>query len=123
MADSMSSYSSESWANARSCRICATSRIRRTITHIRGSTPPWRLRARGVDPAQVVAITQWVATPMLHTMGRPLAEKQRPDTGYAAKFSGPYTFASALLGGSGLGLGPDDFSDALAMDARRHDLM
>jgi len=76
-----------------------------------------------VDPAQVVAITQWVATPMLHTMGRPLAEKQRPDTGYAAKFSGPYTFASALLGGSGLGLGPDDFSDALAMDARRRDLM
>jgi 2-methylcitrate dehydratase PrpD len=60
---------------------------------------------------------------MLHTMGQPLDRKQAPQTAYEAKFSGPYTVTSALIGGSGLGLGLDDFTDALVRDPRRRALM
>ena len=60
---------------------------------------------------------------MLHTMGEPTEVKQRPADGYAAKFSGPYTVACALLGGSGLGLGLDDFRDQLVRDPERVALM
>jgi 2-methylcitrate dehydratase PrpD len=64
-----------------------------------------------------------VATPMLHTMGEPLDRKQAPQSAYKGKFSGPYTVASALIGGGGLGLGIDDFTDELVQDPRRRALM
>jgi 2-methylcitrate dehydratase PrpD len=48
---------------------------------------------------------------------------QAPETAYEAKFSGPYTVASALIGGSGLGLGIDDFTDELVRDPTRQALM
>jgi 2-methylcitrate dehydratase PrpD len=35
---------------------------------------------------------------MVHTVGEPIERKQYPRTAYEAKFSVPYTFASALLG-------------------------
>src|SRR5262249_15718672 len=60
---------------------------------------------------------------MLRTIGEPLGRKQRPQTSYEAKFSGPYTVASALIGGSGLGLGIDDFTDELVGDPARRALM
>jgi 2-methylcitrate dehydratase PrpD len=60
---------------------------------------------------------------MLHTMGEPLDRKQAPRTAYEAKFSGPYTVASALIGGTGLGLGIDDFADELVADPMRRALM
>src|SRR5690606_23318936 len=44
-------------------------------------------------------------------------------TGYQAQFSGPYTVAAALFGGGGLGLGLGDFTDELAQDPARRDLM
>ncbi|MGA5135123.1 MmgE/PrpD family protein [Streptomyces olivoreticuli] len=81
------------------------------------------LRRRGLDPAEVTAVRQYVAAPMLRTMGSPLETKQRPRNGYAAKFSGPFTVASALLGGGGLGLGPADFDDERVTDPVRHALM
>jgi hypothetical protein len=34
---------------------------------------------------------------MVHTVGEPIERKQHPRTAYEAKFSVPYTFASALL--------------------------
>src|SRR5262249_39710175 len=40
--------------------------------------------------------------------------KQAPQSAYEAKFSGPYTVASAMIGGTSLGLGIDDFTDAHA---------
>ena len=40
-----------------------------------------------------------------------------------AQFSGPYTVVAGLLGGSGLGVGLDDFTDELARDPRRRALM
>jgi 2-methylcitrate dehydratase PrpD len=73
-----------------------------------------RLRAAGLEPAQVEAATLEVAPPTVRTIGEPIRSKRRPESGYHAKFSGPYTVAAALHGGSGLGLGLTDFSDDAA---------
>jgi 2-methylcitrate dehydratase PrpD len=75
-----------------------------------------RLRDRGIRPADVAAVEVAVATPTVRTIGEPLEAKRRPPSGYTAKFSGPFVFAAALHGGSGLGVGLDDFTDALAED-------
>ena len=40
-----------------------------------------------------------------------------------AQFSGPYAVVAGLLGGGGLEVGLDDFSDELAQDSRRRQLM
>jgi 2-methylcitrate dehydratase PrpD len=78
---------------------------------------------RGIRPEQIRSAELGVATPMLHTMGEPLARKQAPKSAYEAKFSGPYTVASAIIGGTGLGLGIDDFTDPLVREPRRATLM
>lgn len=80
------------------------------------------LRARGLRGEDVAECHVGVATPTLRTIGEPLAMKQAPTTAYEAQFSGPYVMAAALLGGSGLGLGLDDFSDELAYDPERRAL-
>ena len=62
-----------------------------------------RLKARGVEPAQVKRITCEAAEGTLHRLWEPLALKQSPPTPYAAKFSSPYTVACGLVhGGAGL---------------------
>lgn len=76
------------------------------------------LRAAGLDPDEVETIELGVASPTLRTIAEPRALKLRPPSGYAAQFSGPFTVASALLGGGGLGLSLDDFGDAQAADER-----
>jgi len=81
------------------------------------------LSRRGVKPEQVQSAELAVATPMLRTMGEPLVRKRAPRSAYEAKFSGPYTVASALIGGTGLGLGIDDFTDLLVREPRRVALM
>jgi 2-methylcitrate dehydratase PrpD len=81
------------------------------------------LRQKGLKADEVASAQLAVATPMLHTIGEPLDRKQAPQTAYEAKFSGPYTVTSALIGGSGLGLGLDDFTDALIHDPTRRELM
>jgi len=50
----------------------------------------------------------------VHRLWEPLADKQRPPNGYAAKFSAPYCIASALVRGN---LGFDAFTDAAVADA------
>lgn len=82
-----------------------------------------RLRAAGVTADDVEHAHLGVAGPTVRTIGEPLLSKQQPPTGYAAQFSGPFTVAAALLGGSGLGLGLGDFSDERAVDPRHRDLM
>jgi 2-methylcitrate dehydratase PrpD len=59
------------------------------------------LARKGLRPEQVQSAELAVATPMLHTMGEPLDRKQAPQSAYEGKFSGPYTVASALIGGRG----------------------
>lgn len=82
-----------------------------------------QLRAQGLRPEDVAQAELAVATAPARTIGEPLEIKQQPDTGYQAQFSGPYTVAAALLGGSGLGLGLRDFTDELARDPKRRALM
>jgi 2-methylcitrate dehydratase PrpD len=80
------------------------------------------LRAGGLDPDDVEVLHLGVATATVRTIGEPIDAKRAPETGYQAQFSGPYTVAAALLGGSGLGLGLDDFTDELAREPRRRAL-
>ncbi len=82
-----------------------------------------RLRERGLRADDVATLRLGVSAPVLHTVGEPLEVKRRPETGYQAQFSGPYTVVAGLLGGHGLGVGLDDFTDELAQDPRRRALM
>ena len=77
------------------------------------------LRARGISPEQVDAIELGVPGPVLRTIAQPTEDKARPKSGYHAAFSGPYTVAAALCGGSGLGVGHADFTDTAAADEQR----
>ena len=72
-----------------------------------------RLRKRGIDLSQVTAITCEAAEGTLHRLWEPLAAKQAPSNGYAAKFSQPYCIAAALVHGE-IGLG--HFTDAAVRD-------
>ncbi|MFJ6567711.1 MmgE/PrpD family protein [Streptomyces sp. NPDC091292] len=82
------------------------------------------LRAQGLDPARVERLVLGVPAPVIRTIGQPIERKRAPETGYQAQFSGPYLVAAGLLGGGGgLGLGLDDFTDALARDPARRELM
>ncbi|MFF2555315.1 MmgE/PrpD family protein [Nocardia sp. NPDC058058] len=78
-----------------------------------------RLRARGVRAAEVDGLVLGAPAPVLRTIGEPIEHKRHPESGYHAAFSGPYTVAAALLGGGGLGLFHEDFTDAMAADPRR----
>ncbi len=81
------------------------------------------LRDRGLRPEDVASAELGVASPTVRTIGEPLEAKQQPETGYAAQFSGPYVVTAALWGGGGLGLGLGDFTDDLARDPARRELM
>lgn len=77
-----------------------------------------RARRTSIDPARISRIELGTAGPALRTIGEPRSEKVRPQSGYHAQFSGPFTVAAALLGGGGLGLWLDDFTDERARDPR-----
>jgi 2-methylcitrate dehydratase PrpD len=76
-----------------------------------------RLRQR-VASEDIAAIELGVASPTLRTIAEPREQKIRPQSGYHAQFSGPFTVATALLGGGGLGLWLDDFTDAHVSNPR-----
>ncbi|HEY3061517.1 MAG TPA: MmgE/PrpD family protein [Chloroflexota bacterium] len=72
-----------------------------------------------VDLAAIDRIELGCAASALRTIGEPREEKIHPRSGYHAQFSGPFTVAAALLGGGGLGVWYDDFTDARVHDPRR----
>ncbi len=78
-----------------------------------------RLRRRGVDPADIESLELGAPTAVLRTIGEPREDKIAPKSGYHAAFSGPYTVAAALLGGGGLGVFHEDFTDEAAADPTR----
>ncbi|MGH6664758.1 MAG: MmgE/PrpD family protein [Pseudolabrys sp.] len=72
-----------------------------------------RLAARGIKAADIKEMVCEVAEGTVHRLWEPLAAKQRPPNGYAAKFATPYILATGFVkGGAGLG----DFSDAAVHD-------
>ena len=75
-----------------------------------------------VKAEQVASVTIGVASPTVRTIGEPRDQKIRPQSGYHGQFSGPFTFAAAFLGGGGLGVSLEDFSDENARDPRYLDL-
>jgi len=63
-----------------------------------------RLAARGVKADDIVEIVCEVGEGTVHRLWEPLADKQRPRNGYAAKFATPYLLAAGFVHG-GVGLG------------------
>jgi 2-methylcitrate dehydratase PrpD len=74
-----------------------------------------RLAARGVHPEEVTEIVCEVAEGTVHRLWEPLADKQRPPNGYAAKFAVPYLLATGFVY-SGVGLGA--FTEGAIRDER-----
>jgi 2-methylcitrate dehydratase PrpD len=74
-----------------------------------------RLAARGIKPEDVAEIVCEVAEGTVHRLWEPLADKQRPRNGYAAKFAVPYLLATGFVHG-GVGLGA--FTESAIRDER-----
>jgi 2-methylcitrate dehydratase PrpD len=74
-----------------------------------------RLAARSIKPEDVIGIVCEVAEGTVHRLWEPLADKQRPRNGYAAKFAVPYLLATGFVHG-GVGLGA--FTDTAIRDER-----
>jgi 2-methylcitrate dehydratase PrpD len=74
-----------------------------------------RLAAHGIKPEEIESIVCEVAEGTVHRLWEPLADKQRPRNGYAAKFAVPYLLATGFVHG-GVGLGA--FTEAAINDAR-----
>jgi len=72
-----------------------------------------KLAARGLKPADVKEMVCEVGEGTVHRLWEPLADKQRPPNGYAAKFATPFILATGFVKG-GVGLG--DFTDAAVRD-------
>jgi 2-methylcitrate dehydratase PrpD len=68
-----------------------------------------RLSARRIEQHAIKEIICEVAEGTVHRLWEPLAGKQRPSNGYAAKFSQPYCIAAAVVHGN---VGLDTFTDA-----------
>jgi len=77
------------------------------------------MRARGVRPEDIAAIELGAPTSVLRTIAQPEDDKARPRSGYHAAFSGPYVVAAALVGGGGLGVFHEDFTDEATRDEGR----
>jgi 2-methylcitrate dehydratase PrpD len=72
-----------------------------------------KLIAEGVSPRDVVSIECKTAEGIVHRLWEPLAAKQNPPNGYAAKFSIPYAIAVGMLrGDAGLG----DYEESVVHD-------
>ncbi len=72
-----------------------------------------RLVARGIKAEEVKELVCEVAEGTVHRLWEPLASKQRPPNGYAAKFSTPFILASGFVRG---GVGLDAFTDEAVRD-------
>src|SRR5712664_3966642 len=74
-----------------------------------------RRLGKRVAVESIVELVAEVAEGTVHRLWEPLAEKQRPPNGYAAKFSAPWCIAAGLLHGN---LALDAFADAPVADPR-----
>ncbi len=75
-----------------------------------------KLAARGIKPADVKEMICEVGEGTVHRLWEPLAAKQRPPNGYAAKFATPFILATGFVRG---GVGLDAFTDEAVRDEDR----
>jgi 2-methylcitrate dehydratase PrpD len=74
-----------------------------------------RLAQRGFAAEDVADVLCETADGYVHRLWEPLAAKQRPPNGYAAKFSTPFNIAIAFVSG---GVGFDAFTESAVADPR-----
>lgn len=74
-----------------------------------------RLAARGIKPEDVEEMVCEVGEGTVHRLWEPLAAKQRPQNGYAAKFATPFLLASGFVHD---GVGLDSFTEEAVRDER-----
>lgn len=74
-----------------------------------------RLAGRGIKADDIKEIVCETAEGIVHRLWEPLADKQRPPNGYAAKFSIPYCVAAGFVRGA---VGLDAFADESVRDPR-----
>ena len=74
-----------------------------------------RMAVRGIKAEDITGIVCEVAEGTVHRLWEPLADKQRPRNGYAAKFAVPYVLAAGFVHG-GVGLGA--FTETAIADSR-----
>jgi 2-methylcitrate dehydratase PrpD len=72
-----------------------------------------RLAARGIKADDIKEMVCEVGEGTVHRLWEPLAAKQRPPNGYAAKFSTPFILASGFVRG---GVGLDAFTEEAVRD-------
>src|SRR4029078_1243580 len=72
-----------------------------------------KLKAQGIKPADIKEMVCETPGGSVHRLWEPLADKQKPKNGYAAKFSIPYLLATGLVRGD---VGFADFTDAAVRD-------
>jgi 2-methylcitrate dehydratase PrpD len=72
-----------------------------------------KLVSEGVAPGDVVSIECKTAEGIVHRLWEPLAAKQNPPNGYAAKFSIPYAIAVGMVRGDA---GLIDYEEAVVHD-------
>lgn len=72
-----------------------------------------RLAARGIKPADIKELVCEVAEGTVHRLWEPLAAKQRPPNGYAAKFATPFILATGFIKG---GVALSDFTPEAVRD-------
>lgn len=80
------------------------------------------IKGRGVRAEEVTHVTLGTAAASWRTVGDPIDLKRRPRTPYQAQFSAPFVFATALVGGSGLGVSQADFTEETLSDPLRRRL-
>ncbi len=78
-----------------------------------------RLAKEGVDPGDITEIECETGEGLVPRLWEPLADKHRPPSGYAAKFSMPFCMAVGFFDGDA---GLDQFTDEKARDERILDL-
>jgi len=84
----------------------------------------YELARQGLRPEHVAAIRLLAPAPVIRTIGEPIEDKRTPSTGYQAQFSGPFAVATGLLAGAaGTRPGRADFTDELAREPVRRELM
>ncbi len=72
-----------------------------------------RLAARGIKPGEIKELICEVAEGTVHRLWEPLADKQRPPNGYAAKFATPFILATGFVRA---GVGLDAFTEEAVRD-------